>query len=268
MRFVKFSLLAAFLAAPAVAQISEDFEGLADGPLVGQGAPGWSIWYSGGADATVISTNSHGGSKSMSVAPGTDVVMQPVINSGAWTCTVWTYVPSTSAGDGYFIMLNQYGGPDSWSVTISFDAATGLVDSWFDHATLPIITDAWVELRVEIDLDANLYSQYYNGAVLAENLSWTENVSPGGLPQIRCIDLYSAAIDGMLWDDLVLEEAGGCPCPFDSDGSGDIGLGDLAALLSAFGGASSDPCIADADGDGLIGLTELAALLSVYGTTC
>lgn len=269
MRLCSLPILATALSVAASAQINEGFEPLPDGPLVGQGAPGWSIWYAGGGDGTVISTNAHTGSKSMSVAPGTDVVMQPVINSGVWTCSVWTYMPSTAVGNGYFIMLNQYaGGVDNWSVTIRMNAVDGVVESWFDFATLPIITDRWVELRVEINLDDDRYSQYYDGAVLTQDLIWTQNVSGNGLPQIRCIDLYSEAVSDMLWDDLVLEEAGGCPCPFDADGGGGVDLADLATLLSLFGGPSDNPCIADTDGDGVIGLSELAQLLALFGTPC
>lgn len=270
MRLIKSAVLAAVLAVSASAQVNEGFETLPDGALVGQGAPGWSIWYSGGSDALVISSNAHSGAKSLKLSPSSDVVQQPVIDSGTWTCSVWTFVPSGAAGDGFFLMLNQYGDAsiDNWSVTIRLNAADGVVESWFDMATLPISTDRWVELRVEINLDDNLYSQYYDGAVLTQDLSWTENVSDNGLPQIRCIDLYSAAVDGMLWDDLVLEESGGCPCPFDSDGGGAIDLQDLATLLSLFGGPSDNPCIADTDGDGLIGLSELAQLLALFGSSC
>jgi hypothetical protein len=270
MRLISVPILGAALAITASAQINEGFESLPDGPLVGQGAPNWSIWYSGGADGTVISTNAHGGSKSLSLQPGTDVVRQPVINSGSWTCSVWTFVPSTSAGDGFFIMLNQYGdaATDNWSVTIRLNAVDGVVESWFDLATLPIITDRWVELRVEINLDDDRYSQFYDGVALTQDLVWTQNVSGNGLPQIRCIDVYSSTTDGMLWDDLVLEESGGCPCSFDSDGSGSIDLADLATLLSLFGGSSTDPCIADTDGDGVIGLSELAQLLALFGSPC
>ena len=40
--------------------------------------------------------------------------------------------------------------------------------------SLPIITDQWVQIRVEIDLDANTHSVYYNNQLLYGGVSWSE----------------------------------------------------------------------------------------------
>jgi uncharacterized membrane protein len=52
------------------------------------------------------------------------------------------------------------------------------------------------------------------------------------------------------------------PCPADLNGDGEVGAADLAALLSAWGGAAGS---ADLDGDGAVGASDLAALLSAWG---
>lgn len=58
-------------------------------------------------------------------------------------------------------------------------------------------------------------------------------------------------------------------CFGDLDGDGEIGLSDLAILLSNYGkpsGATYEE--GDLDGDGDVDLADLAELLSVYGSTC
>jgi hypothetical protein len=51
-------------------------------------------------------------------------------------------------------------------------------------------------------------------------------------------------------------------CPADLNGDGEVGAADLAALLSAWGGAAGS---GDLDGDGSVGAADLAALLSAWG---
>jgi len=61
-------------------------------------------------------------------------------------------------------------------------------------------------------------------------------------------------------------DTGPQPCFGDLDNDGDVGLSDLAALLSKYG--ESDTCDGDLDCDGDVDLSDLSALLAVYGTTC
>lgn len=51
-------------------------------------------------------------------------------------------------------------------------------------------------------------------------------------------------------------------CAADLDASGDVGAGDLAAVLGAWGAAGGG---ADIDGDGLVGAGDLAAVLGAWG---
>lgn len=53
------------------------------------------------------------------------------------------------------------------------------------------------------------------------------------------------------------------PCPWDLDGSGDVGVTDLLAVLAAWGAPAAGP--PDFDGDGVVGVTDLLALLGNWG---
>ena len=58
-------------------------------------------------------------------------------------------------------------------------------------------------------------------------------------------------------------EGGKDPCPWDLNGSGDVGILDLLALLAAWGPNPGDP--ADFDGDGTVGILDLLTLLANWG---
>lgn len=59
------------------------------------------------------------------------------------------------------------------------------------------------------------------------------------------------------------------PCPGDLDGDAQVGLSDLATLLSNFGtSGGATPAQGDLDGDQDVDLSDLAALLGNFGTTC
>lgn len=258
--------VAALICSTAGAQVNDGFESYADGPLAPQN--GWEMWYSGGGNGDVISTNAHGGSKSLRASAGTDLIKRFNISGGQWDCSFWTYMPQ-GALDAYFIMMNQYGDAaiDNWSVQIRFGGIDGMIESQFDGAMVPLLFDQWVEVRLEIDLDGDLVNSFYNGQPLGVNLSWSNNVSAGGIPTIGCIDLYSQTADGFLYDDLVLE-AGGTTCIGDLDSDGDVDLQDLANLLAHFGGPGGGLPTGDIDGDGDVDLQDLANLLAHFGVSC
>lgn len=259
------------LSASALGQWSDSFDSYADGPLAGNG--GWAVWYSGGLDGTVTSARSHTGGKSLRIDNSSDCVQQYNINGGQWVFTAWTYMPSDGVpvfnGDGYLILMNQYGGPDNWSMQVRFGLVDQTVESQFDASTQPLVLDQWIEFRAEIDLDADVVNSYYNGQPLAAGVTWSSNVSTGGLPQIRALDCFSLDIDGFHLDDISLQPGGAPPCPGDLDGDGDVDLQDLATLLANFGTPSgATPEQGDADGDGDVDLSDLAVLLGNYGASC
>jgi hypothetical protein len=149
--------------------------------------------------------------------------------------------PVAAAGPNQTVTDSDSSGDES----VTLDGSASTDDTFIDTYT-------WTEGATEIGLGASISATFTVGShtvtlTVADEFGVTSTddvtvtVNPGG---------------------------GGCPCAFDTNGSGTRDLGDLAALLSLFGSASSDPCIADSDGDGLIGLSELAALLALFGSPC
>ena len=116
-------------------------------------------------------------------------------------------------GASYFILLSDYtdgaGQENKWAVVLKFDSDTETVESEYDGVTLPYITDQWVEIKVNIDLDTDWMEIYYDGDLLIEK-EWTagpNNQNDGALV-IDAVDLYANHASNVYYDDLSLEEIG------------------------------------------------------------
>jgi hypothetical protein len=117
-------------------------------------------------------------------------------------------------GDPYFIMLSDYtdgaGDDNLWAVQLRFDISLGIVESEFDNKSLPLITDKWVEIRIEIDLNNDWMEIYYNNELLHEK-EWSagpENTG-NGIVNISAVNLFSDSQTSIYFDDFTLEEVGG-----------------------------------------------------------
>ncbi len=75
-----------------------------------------------------------------------------------------------------------------------------------------------------------------------------------------CLDLFMGLCVG--WR-VFIQANCAPPCPADLDGSGDVGILDLLALLAAWGTDPGGP--PDFDGDGTVGILDLLALLAEWG---
>jgi PKD repeat protein len=206
--------LAAFLAlcagrASAEPVIYDNFDSYDEGTGI-QGQGGWEPWDLAAPDATVSAEQSFSEPHSLRLQPGSDEVqVLAEVASGRWTARAMTYVPSTMGGDAYFILLNTYahGGAKNWSTQVRFNVATvtSLGGSDFGRpptSTRPTITDEWVEIRVEIDLDTNSQTIFYGGEPLDEAHTWQAT----GINEIQCMDLYSDTADGFYYDEVALHE--------------------------------------------------------------
>lgn len=191
---------------------TENFDSYADGSQMhGQG--GWKGWGNNpvfGALVTSAQANSAPHSVEIvggAVAPGSDLVHEFAgFDSGVQTVVAWQYIPTGFLGNSFFIVLNSYddlGATNNWSVQVRFDSVLGqVVDTGASGNTLPIVLDRWVELRVEIDLDANTQTFYYDGQMLYSG-SWSEHVSGGGATEIGAMDLYAeGAVTSVFYDDI------------------------------------------------------------------
>jgi len=151
---------------------------------------------------------------------GTDQVLEfgYEAKTGQWLFSAMTYVPSDGkAGHQYFNLMNRFdeggAGTNHWSnveVTWMMDPADPntvdkvYVDSTAGTTTLPIQYDKWVEVRADIDLDANTVEVFYGGTSLSGGqISWSKNQLVHG---IDVLDIFPVSDDAsiMYYDDISL----------------------------------------------------------------
>ncbi len=200
----------------------DDFDSYATGSQIhGQG--GWKGWSNDpNVGAIVTDVVSLSTPNSVDIVGLSDLVHEySGYNAGYWTYTAWQYIPSPLSGETYFIMLNQYddaGATNNWSVQVHFNGASGLViaDGVGAGATLPLITDQWVEIRLEIDLEGDNQAFYYDNQLLYQG-SWTDGLSGGGILNIGAVDLFANGASSAYYDDLSLVENIPNPCDFPID---------------------------------------------------
>jgi hypothetical protein len=131
------------------------------------------------------------------------------VNSGNWTIRAWLYVPSTMTGNSYFILMNTYingshTNNNNWSLELEFSASGGTIyDRDATAYSLPLIKDAWAQIRVEINFEADTQTIYYGGQLL-ESTNWRNHCAAGGAKNLACVDLYadSAYSTAVYWDEL------------------------------------------------------------------
>ncbi|MGH2542082.1 MAG: S8 family serine peptidase, partial [Ardenticatenaceae bacterium] len=231
---------------------SDNFDAYATGSqLHGQG--GWKGWGNDptfGAltsDAQAISSPN-----SAEIVDLSDLVHEySGYTSGQWVYTAWQYIPTDMVGQTYFILLNTYTDDltdNNWSTQVWFNTDLGIVSSDPEGSTLPLITGEWVELRIEIDLEADLQRFYYGGDLLYEK-SWTDGLSGGGALNIGAVDLYANGATPVYYDDMSLQAAGGgggdCSAP------GDVPWLSVEPTSGTTPGNSSSPVAVSYDSGGL-----------------
>ncbi len=187
----------AFTTAIAAANWFDDFDSYATGSQMhGQG--GWKGWDNNpGAGALLVGAPYFSAPNAVDIHGASDLVHEySGYTVGQWRYSAWQYIPSTATGRTYFILLNTYNdfGPYDWSVQLPFDlTANTLTDDHVPGASLPLVRNAWVELRVDIDLTADTRSIYYNGSLLSTR-AWTTGT--GSVLNIAAVDLYANSETG------------------------------------------------------------------------
>lgn len=171
---------------------------------------GWKGWdNSPAAGALTSATQARSAPNSVDILGASDLVHEYTgytAGTGTWTYTAWMYLPTGSTGTTYFIMLNTYadGGPNNWSVQVQFNNATGtLTNDGTSGGSLPIVYDQWVKIEVVIDLNSDIQTFSYNGAVLYSG-TWSGQVSGGGVVNIAAVDLFANGASSAFWDDISL----------------------------------------------------------------
>ena len=161
----------------------------------------------------MVDTQEHSVPHSVEIAGDSDLVHEYIgYTFGQWTYIAWQYIPSDFTGESAFILLCKYedGGEYIWSTQLRFNADNGVVHSDYDGSELPLILGRWVEIRVEIDLDADIQDIYYDGDLLISK-SWKEGVTGGGIANIGAVDLFANFASPIYYDDISL--TGDTPIP-------------------------------------------------------
>ena len=207
---------------------SDNFDSYTTGSsLHGQG--GWEAWDNNPATTVYVTDDqSRSSPNSVDIAwfsgNSGDIVQQFTdVNSGTWIFTTWQYVPSSMTGISFLILLNTYthGGTHNlqdWSTQIELSATGGYIRDYDNPTeTLSLITNYWIEIRIEIDFEADIQTIYYDNVELTSK-SWTEGVSPGGAKNLACVDLYADAnpSTSVYYDDFSLD----VPLPLSCDAGG------------------------------------------------
>ncbi len=188
---------------------ADNFDSYSDGTFIaGQG--GWENWDNDPAfDTLVTDALSRSAPNALLIEGAADVVQRfSGATAGQWRLVCWQYIPASFTGDSYVLVLNTYnpGGPNNASTVVRFNGEFGAILSEGDYSpVLPIVFDRWVELRLDIDLDADSQTLFYDGVPVVTK-SWTEGVSGGGVPMIDTLDLFGNGASVVYYDDISLVE--------------------------------------------------------------
>ncbi len=175
------------------------------------GVAGWKGWDNNPSfGALVANAQSRSSPHSVNITGNSDLVQEySGHTSGQWVYTAWQYIPAAYTGEGYFILLNTYNdsGAKYWSVQVHFRSSNNRVISDFDASWVPMVRGRWVELRVEINLDTDRQTFYYDDQILYQNKSWRSGVSGTGQAAIEAVDLFAFNSTPIYYDDLSLKSA-------------------------------------------------------------
>ena len=241
-------------AIPVAAAPADWFENWDSYPTGGtvQDLGGWKGWDNEPAWAAYTNDiQSLSSPNSIIISDATDLVHEySGYDDGIWCFTAFQFVPVGYMGTSYFILLNEYNdwGPYDWSTQVAFDGYAGIVQDDFAllYPPLPLILDQWVEIRFEINLDANWVKVYYGGVLLSEH-PWDD----GGNTNIGAIDLFANGSSPVFYDNLSLQNVMNLP-PVANDDAYSTDE-DTPLLVVAPGVLGND---SDADGDPLTAVLD------------
>ncbi len=238
--------------APVGGGWSDNFDSYATGASL-HGMGGWKGWNNNPA-FTAFTSDSQALSapNSVDINGNTDPVREfSGYDSGVWIFTAYQYIPSSFSGTSYLILLNQYddaGATNNWSVQVNFDAASGnIVNDGNSGGTGTFLTDQWVEIRVEIDLDADTQAFFYNNTLLYQG-SWSDEVSGGGITSIGALNLFANNASTVYYDDLSLQQ-GALTCSAPDD----IPWASVSPTGGTTPGSGSDTVTVSVDSTGIDG---------------
>src|ERR1039458_9450200 len=188
----------------------DDFESYAVGSnLHGQG--GWTGWANNTNAGALVSSNfAFSPTRSVNITGASDLVHTfSGATNGQWVFSVMQYIPSTSTGTTYVVLMNTYRSPYgatdlNWSVIIQNNMDSGqIISDLGGSATRPMVKDQWVEVRCEINLASNSVSEFYNGQLLSTH-AWQGGSGGPGLNEIQALDLFANNAGPAYYDNVSL----------------------------------------------------------------
>jgi len=184
-----------------IVSLVENFDSLAVGSQM-QGVNGWEGWF-GDAKTSAKVTNAfaHSGTNSLEIVGNRDDLVPhwPQQTTGQWTLKVMQYCPSGKQTTGlvYFGPLTVYDAATQtvgWIGEFIADFQTGKAYCNQDKTIqVDLVYNAWVELRLEVDLDSQVAHLYYNNVYLATRPA----------PSVAGVDIWpDENIKGVYFDDF------------------------------------------------------------------
>jgi hypothetical protein len=193
-------------APPAPILLIEDFDSLAVGTNM-HDVDGWEGWFGDrNAGARVTDAVAYSGTNSLEIVGNRDDLVRnwPKLTTGRWVLSVMQYCPSDKQTTGivYFGILTEYdgvAGTKAWIGELRANFAAGKAYySWNSTIQVDLVYDEWVELRLEVDLDAQVADFYYNNVFLATAAS--------PVPSLVGVNIFpEPSIEAVYFDDLRIE---------------------------------------------------------------
>jgi len=191
---------------PAPILLIEDFDSLAVGTNM-HDVDGWEGWFGDrNAGARVTDAVAYSGTNSLEIVGNRDDLVRnwPKLTTGRWVLSVMQYCPSDKQTTGivYFGILTEYdgvAGTKAWIGELRANFAAGKAYySWNSTIQVDLVYDEWVELRLEVDLDAQVADFYYNNVFLATAAS--------PVPSLVGVNIFpEPSIEAVYFDDLRIE---------------------------------------------------------------
>jgi len=210
---------------------SDNFDSYDLGEILGDNPNedgGWEIWDDGinnprPSGGEVVDYIYRSSPHSLEIFGPCDILHQfDGLNCGNVTCSVWSYVPN-EVNYGAVTVFGSYHKQGTsvdplTPVGVQFDNVEGVIFNVYYHNYLPIITDQWVEIRLELNLEEDWYECYYNNELLVEGI-WTVTTHGDAYRNFGFLDFFLGT-NPVLFDDITVEwESTGLEPDLDGEGS-------------------------------------------------
>lgn len=179
----------------------DGFESFAAGNYVALTSPYWTTWSNapgGTEDAVIVTTPTHGGTKSVKIDGANDLVL-PLGDktTGKYIVSFYMYVPTGNYA--YYNLLHLFNGASSqWGAEIFFNTGgagygnAGGANSF----TFSFSYNTWMFVKNVIDLDNNLAQIWLNGNLLKQ-WQWSLGaLGDGTLNQLGGLNMYAWNANG------------------------------------------------------------------------